>query len=202
VATFALEDLKETRTGNLPFPDQRPLVFLDIDDVLCVHRTLNTTQVLAALAGDDTVDATEIWQQIFHRHAVENLRQLNDEFKPWYVLSSSWTLHLTREQLCTTFAATGLGFVAENLHVDWCTPRDEDSYRLVEIEAWIDKHAWRGSRLIAPAPFVIIDDVLSGQSLVGSHLEDHSVFCDASTGFLYPQLQAARKVLALSGVSS
>jgi hypothetical protein len=196
MASYALENLAETQPGEMPRPDQRAVVFLDIDDVLCVHRTLNTTQVLAALAGDTAVDAAEIWQQIFHRHAVENLRQLDSEFRPWYVISSSWTLHLTREQLCATFNATGLGFVGENLHEHWCTPRDDESYRLLEIDAWLDAHAWHSSRLYATARYVIIDDVLSGQSLVGSHLEDHSVFFEASAGFLFPQLKRAREILS------
>ena len=196
MTTFDTANMKNTATGDASIADRRPLVFLDIDDVLCVHRTLNTTDVLAVLANDGTADADQVWQQIFHRHAVENLRQLDDEFRPVYVISSSWTLHLSKEQLCATFAATGLGFVAESLHVHWCTPRDEDSYRLVEIDAWLDTHAWRGSRLLAPAPFVIIDDVLSGHSLVGSHLEEHTVFCEASGGFLYPQLKQAREILS------
>ena len=174
---------------------QRPLVFLDIDDVLCVHRTLNTKDVLAVLASDETIAASTVWQNIFHRHAVENLRQLNDEFQPWYVISSSWTLHLDKEQLCEAFEATGLGFVADNLHEHWHTPRDENSYRLVEIEAWLDTQAWRGSRLYATGRCLIIDDVLSGQSLVGSHLESQTVFCEASAGFLYPQLKQAREIL-------
>lgn len=198
MATFALENLRETKLGMMPRPDQRAVVFLDIDDVLCVHPTLNTRQVQAALAGDDTVDADEVWQQIFHRHAVENLRQLNDEFQPLYVISSSWTLHMSREQLCAAFTATGLGFVADHLHEHWRTSRDDVSYRLVEIEAWLDEHGWCGTRLLASAPFAIIDDVLSGQSLVGSHLEKQTVFCNASGGFLYPQLQAARKILGAS----
>lgn len=196
MTTFDIANMKNTATGDASIADRRPLVFLDIDDVLCVHRTLNTTDVLAVLANDGTADADEVWQQIFHRHAVENLRQLNEEFKPWFVVSSSWTLHLTREQLCAAFEATGLGFVADNLHEHWCTSRDEDSYRLVEIEAWLDSHAWRGPRLYATAPYVIIDDVLSGQSLVGSHLERYSVFCEASTGFLFPQLRQVRKILS------
>ena len=196
MTTFDIANTKNTAAGDAPIADRRPLVFLDIDDVLCVHRTLNTTDVLAVLANDGTVDADEVWQQIFHRHAVENLRQLNEEFSPLYVISSSWTLHLDKEQLCAAFEATGLGFVADNLHEHWCTPRDEDSYRLVEIEAWLDAHAWNGSPLYAAAPYVIIDDVLSGQSLVGSHLERHSVFCEASTGFLFPQLRQVRKILS------
>ena len=198
MATFDIKNLKATQPSQTPRHGQRPLVFLDIDDVLCVHRTLNTKDILAVLASDETVDASSVWQQIFHRHAVENLRQLNHEFRPLYVISSSWTLHLTQEQLCAAFGETGLAFVADNLHEHWCTPRDDNSYRLVEIDAWLDLHAWRATKLLATAPYVIIDDVLSGQSLVGSHLEEHAVFCDASEGFLYPQLQAARKILGAS----
>lgn len=176
---------------------QRPIVFLDIDDVLAVHPAYNTSQVVAALRGDVSVNAAVVWQHVFHKHAVENLRQLSDEFRPLYVISSSWTLHVTREQLCAAFAETGLDFVAYNLHKHWCTPRDEDSYRLVEIDAWIDshKHAWQGSGLLAPSPFVIIDDVNSGQSLFGSHLEKRSVLCEASGGFMFQELSAARKIL-------
>lgn len=196
MATFDINNLKITTAGLMPNPDQRTIVFIDIDDVLCLTPTLNTTQVLAALAGDETVDAAYVWAEIFYQHAVENLRQLNEEFRPWYVISSSWTLHLTKEQLIATFRATGMQFVAENLHQHWCTPRDDDSYRLVEIEAWLDLHRWRGTRLLGPAPFVIIDDVLSGPSLLGSHLEEHAVFCEASGGFLFPQLRAARGILS------
>ena len=170
----------------------RPLVFLDIDDVLCVHRILNTRQVVAALACDVTVNADEVWRDIFHVAAVENLRQLHAEHRPEYVVSSSWTLHLTREQMCATFQLTGLDFVAENLHQFWCCPRDAESFRLSEIDAWLDTHLPNGAR-----PFVIIDDVISGRSLVGSELATHTVFCDVRTGFMYPQLQASRKVLSV-----
>src|SRR5471030_2041202 len=161
----------------------RPVVFLDIDDVLCVHRSMNTRQVLAALAGDETIDAASVWQQIFHAAAGEYLRQLHEEYWPSYVISSSWTLHLEQEQLCETFRRTGLGFVADNLHTHWQTPRDDDSYRLTEIDAWLDTHS-----LLKPVPHVIIDDQVSGQSIVGSHLEDRAVLCEAWTGFMNPQL--------------
>jgi hypothetical protein len=171
---------------------KRRLAFLDIDDVLCVHRMLNTRQVLAALAGDVTVNADEVWRDVFHPAAVENLRQLHMEHGLQYVISSSWTLHLSREQLCATFQVTGLDFVAQNLHQFWCCPRDEESCRLSEIEAWLDTHLQQGS-----IPFVIIDDVISGRSLVGSDLARHTVLCDARAGFMYPQLQAARKVLSV-----
>ncbi|MBA5686341.1 HAD domain-containing protein [Rugamonas apoptosis] len=169
---------------------QQPVVFLDIDDVLCVHRTLNTREVLAALAGDETADANQVWQQIFHVAAVENLRQLHTEFEPAYVISSSWTLELTKAQLCGTFKKTGLGFVADGLHEHWCTPRDDESYRLVEIDAWLDTHT-----LLKPVPFVVLDDVVSGLSLSYSHLEANTVLCEAGAGFLLVQLRQAQAIL-------
>lgn len=183
------------QTQDLAVTAMRPVVFLDIDDVLCVSRTLNTRQVLDALSSEPTLAEEQIWQQIFHVMAVENLRQVDHEFNPWYVISSSWTLHLTKEQLCATFNLTGLKFVAGNLHVHWCTSRHQGSNRHIEIETWLDTHHRRGSPLRAASPFVIIDDVLSGQSLVGTDLQQQTVLCDATTGFLYPQLQAARQIL-------
>lgn len=173
-----------------PVEHQRAVVFLDIDDVLCVHRLYNTRHVLAILAGDVSIDADEVWQQIFHASARDNLRQLHDEFMPVYVISSSWTLHLSREQLCETFRRTELEFVAENLHEFWCTPRDKDSYRLLEIEAWLDTYT-----LAAPVPFLILDDLVSGQSIPGSHLEDSAVLCDAWIGFTHPKLRSAQRIL-------
>lgn len=175
----------------------RPIIFLDIDDVLCVHRTMNTRQVLAALAGDESVNSAEVWQQIFHVAAVEYLRQLHFEFEPQYVISSSWTLHLTKAQLCAAFEFTGLAFVAENLHEQWCTPRDDESYRLVEIDAWLETHA-----LVAPVPFLVIDDHVSGQSLAGSHLEDQCVLCEAWKGFMFKELAAARNTLRAQMLSA
>jgi hypothetical protein len=173
----------------------KPVIFLDIDDVLCVHRTLNTRQVLAALAGDETVDADEVWQHIFHPAARENLRALDEEFSPIYVISSSWTLHLDQQQLRETFRRTGIGFVADNLHQVPFTPHDEDSYRLVEIDAWLDTYLSPTLSQAYATSYLIIDDVVSGQSLLGSHLEDHTVFCDAWTGFTYPKLVTAQKIL-------
>lgn len=169
---------------------RRPVVFLDIDDVLCVHQTLNTREVLAALAGDICTSVEATWEHIFHFPARHNLLQLHEEFFPWYVISSSWTMHLSKEQLCEVFSKTGLDFVKENLHENWCTLRSADSYRLSEIDAWLDVYMHP-----AIGAILILDDELSGQSLVGSHFEEQTVFCGESSGFLYPELVAARKIL-------
>jgi hypothetical protein len=162
----------------------RAVIFLDFDDVLAVHREHNSSQVLAAFKQSTLDDIPELWDHVFHHSARTNLRSLHDEFTPLYVISSSWTLHFDREQICEVLRRTGLSFVVDHLHRDWCTPRHGGSYRLTEIEGWLDMHSPD-----TPLPCLVLDDELSGQSIRGSLLEKHAVLCDASVGFTYPKLR-------------
>ncbi len=168
----------------------RAVVILDFDDVLAVHREYTSSRVLAAFRNSTLDDTPAMWDHIFHLAARTNLRTLHDEFTPEYVISSKWTLHFNHGQICEVLRRTGLDFVVDNLHQDWCTPRDNASYRLTEIEGWLGTHA-----LGTPRPFVILDDLMSGQSLPGSHLEERAVLCDASVGFTHPKLRSAQKIL-------
>lgn len=167
-----------------------PLVFLDFDDVLAVHREHDSRKVESAFKDGTLDEVPDLWQQVFHYSARTNLQVLHEEFEPQYVVSSSWTLFLDRSQIVEVLLRTGLGFVAENLHTQWRTQREPGSYRLTEIEVWLDAH-----NLIAPNPFVILDDELSGQSIPGSHLEEHAVLCDAWIGFTHPKLKLAQQIL-------
>lgn len=175
--------------------DRRPLIFLDIDDVLSLHPRLNARQALAAIRGDQSIDPQYIWQNIFHAAASENLRQLDLEFSPLYVISSSWTSRLNRDQICETFVRTGLQFVANNLHERWCTVGWAQSSRFAEIHAWLDANWAHLYKLPLSPPFVIIDDVRSGSSLIGSHLHHMTVLCDEAGGFMFPQLRTAQHIL-------
>jgi hypothetical protein len=168
----------------------RPIAFLDFDDVLAVHREHDSRQVEFAFKNESLDEDPELWQWVFHYSARTNLKTLHEEFQPEYVISSSWTGFLSREQICEVMRRTGLDFVAENLHAVWCTPREPGSYRLTEIERWTDKH-----NLVIRRPFVILDDELSGQSIPGSHLEEHAVLCDAWVGFTHPKLKQAQQIL-------
>lgn len=168
----------------------RPVVFADLDDVLAIHQEHNSFQVLAAFKHAALDDVPSLWKHLFDASACKNLRTLHDEFFPEYVISSSWTSFLNRAQIFEVLQRTGLDFVAENLHAEWCTPRDEDSYRLTEIDKWLDTHAFGGQ-----IPFVILDDLNSGQSLSGSHLEEKAVLCDAWIGFTHAKLRTAQKIL-------
>jgi hypothetical protein len=168
----------------------RPVVVLDLDDVVAIHREHNSLQVLAAFEHAALDDVPSLWKYLFDASACKNLRTLHEEFVPEYVISSSWTSFLDRAQICEVMRRTGLEFVVENLHPDWCTPREEGSYRLTEIAGWLDMHT-----LGTPRPYVILDDLMSGQSLQGSHLEERAVLCDAWIGFTHPKLRTAQKIL-------
>ena len=168
----------------------RPVVFLDLDDVLAIHREHNSFQVLAAFKNAALDDVSSLWKYLFDASACKNLRTLHDEFAPEYVISSSWTSFLDRAQICEVLRRTELEFVVENLHPDWRTPREEGSYRLTEIEGWLDVHA-----LGTSLPYVILDDHISGQSIPGSHLEERAVWCDAWVGFTHQKLRSAQKIL-------
>lgn len=168
----------------------RPVAFLDFDDVLAVNRIHSSQAVLAVFNGDIKLDTPELWSSIFHVQARDNLRTLHAEFSPQYVVSSSWVLEMTREQIQEVLTRTDLQFINENMHNFWCTPRSEGSYRLSEIEDWLNEHA-----PLSEIPYVVIDDVLSGQSIPGSDLEHRTVLCDARSGFTYQNLLAAQKIL-------
>lgn len=168
----------------------KPIVFLDFDDVLAVHQVHNGHRVLDAFAAGWMEVAPELWTSVFDAGARKNLLALHEEFGPNYVISSSWASHLNRDQICEVLSRTGLQFVMENLSDCWCTPRDSESGRLSEIEAWLEQHS-SGSEPV----YVIIDDHVSGWALSDSWLENRTVFCDAWLGFTYVKLRTARKIL-------
>lgn len=168
----------------------RPVVIADFDDVMAIHREHNSFRVLAAFKNASLDDVPTLWKYLFDASACKNLRTLHDEFVPEYVISSSWTSFLDRMQICEVLRRTGIEFVAENLHAEWRTPREDGSYRLTEIDGWLEMHT-----LGTPRPYVILDDLMSGQSLQDSHLEERAVLCDAWVGFTHPKLRSAQKIL-------
>lgn len=167
-----------------------PIVFLDFDDVLCVHREHNSTQVLEAFRNTTLDDVPNLWENIFHYSARTNLRALHDEFSPRYVISSTWASFLDQAQISETLRRTGIEFVAEYMHTHWRTPREKGSNRYTEIKHWIDAHS-----LDSSVSYVILDDKLSGESIPGSQIEERAVLCDAWVGFTHPKLRSAQKIL-------
>lgn len=165
----------------------RPLLFLDMDDVLCVNERYNSVQMMMCYR-EKNLDWPELWAGLVDAGAAANLRLLHDEFAPLYVASTSWATYLSREQMVDVLERTKLEFVVENLHSEWVTPRARSSSRRDEIEWWLDAH--REPR----QPFLVIDDTQSGWSLAGSQLEydGHVVLCRSGEGFTDERLQEAR----------
>lgn len=168
----------------------KPVVFLDFDNVLAVHKFSNRLRVLDA-ATMVIMDAfPDLWLDVADADARRNLRTLHKEFEPNYVISSSWASHLSLEQMKKVLKRCGLKFVALNLCEPWCTPRNETLDRLSEIEAWLELRTWTDGRA-----YVIIDDHVSGGTLSESWVEDRTVFCNAWVGFSEAKLTAAREIL-------
>lgn len=134
--------------------DVRTLVFLDMDDVLCLDDVHHSGKMLNIF--EQTIpDYPEMWEFLVDAGAAENLRQLHAEFNPVYVISSSWATYLDRVQMSEALTRTQLQFVVESLHAEWRTPRALSSSRRDEIEWWLEAHRELSQ------PFIIIDDSYS-----------------------------------------
>lgn len=166
------------------------LVFLDMDDVLCLDNVHHSGQMLKVIE-QNTPDYPELWKCLVDAGAAENLRELHAEFKPFYVISSSWATYLDRAQMCEALTRTQLEFVVQNLHAEWRTPRARSSSRRDEIEWWLDAHREPSQ------PFIILDDSYSGTDLAHSPLalDGHLILCRIGYGFTKERLKEARSQL-------
>jgi hypothetical protein len=168
----------------------KPVIFLDFDNVLAVHKFSDSFRVPDA-AAMRIIDAfPDLWLNVFDAEARRNLLALHKEFGPGYVISSSWTSHLSLDQMKKMLKRCGLKFVALNLCEHWCTPRDAPAGRLSEIEAWLERYSSKNE-----LAYIILDDHASAGALSGSWLEYKTVFCDAWVGFSDAKLTAAREIL-------
>jgi hypothetical protein len=137
-----------------------PILFLDIDDVLCLNDKYGGYDVIDAL-NESHESSDAVFRHIFSRRACDALAHIHDamEARLRYVISSTWREVFDRDQLCDVFRRGGLGFVASSLHKVWCTPINEPrAARGDDIAQWLDRHL-RGE------PFAIVDDTFSGFSL-------------------------------------
>ena len=140
-----------------------PVIFLDIDDVICINSPCGGFHAIAAVNGRH-VNPAWVYQRLFEPGAVSALKQVHDEMGAAvrYVISSTWRESFSREQLEVVFRRTGLGFVADRLleGEKWRTPpKFGRSRRIDEIAQWLDHHH-QGE------PFAVLDDTHSGASLM------------------------------------
>lgn len=174
----------------------RSLVFLDMDDVLCLDDVHHSGKMLK-IFQQTVPDYPEIWEFIVDADAAQNLFQLHAEFKPIYIISSSWATYLNREKMCEALTRVRLQFVVENLHTEWRTPRALSSTRRDEIEWWLEEHHEPSQ------PFIIIDDSGSGTGLAHSPLAANGqvILCRGGYGFTKKRLEEACRQLKLQGAS-
>ena len=170
----------------------RPLVFLDIDDVIAINIDYTGADVVKAFKNRIEAPEAELWRHLFSPEACSNLDALHAEFWPQYVITSTWATYLTLAQLRKVFDVTGLSFVSKNLHKDWTSARELGKSRLNEISVWLAKNSK------SVRPFLIIDDYDSGRTLVDSTLyqDGHVVLCKPLAGFIENRyVEAQRKLL-------
>lgn len=167
--------------------DSRPVIFLDMDDVLCIDSEFHSGEMLLVIQ-QKRPDWPELWEKVVDAEAAANLLRLHEEFNPEYVISSSWALHLDREQLCDVLERTQLQFVVYNLHEHWQTQRARSSIRREEVEWWLEAHREPGQ------PFLILDDTYSGDTLMHSPLalDGHVVTCEVRKGLTATKWEEAR----------
>jgi len=173
------------REGPRPDPaaNAAPIVFLDIDDVLCLNDPYGGSDALDAVEGRHP-EPDRVLREIFAVQAKQVLEIVHAEMGGdlRYVISSSWRRAFSREQIKRVFTTAGVGFLAASLHEKWETPRRlRETDRIEEIQSWLRQHHRRES-------FVILDDEYSGGSLLEVYddlnhpLAERVVLCSVGVG--------------------
>ena len=187
--------------------DQHPILFLDIDDVLCLNNVYGGYDVIRAIRGVHPFPE-DVYKKVFDTRACEVLASIHSAMggNIQYVISSTWREELEEEQMREVFRRTGIGFVGHALHEYWCTPvGPRRGRRADDIAAWLDD--WHEGQA-----FAIVDDVYSGPSLAPALTNPAHPFhgrvalCDESVGLLPEHaetlLQALRRPAALPSGSA
>lgn len=162
-------------------PAGAPIVFLDMDDVVCLSNPCGGRDARDAIMGT-YVNPERLYRELFHAAAVAVLHQMHVllDGHVRYVISSTWRELLTRAQLRHVLREAGMGFVADSMEdlARWATPVLARPNRRREIGLWLERHH-RGE------PFVVIDDVWSGASLLSGHADPvRIVLCKQAVGLL------------------
>ncbi len=171
-----------------------PIIFLDIDDVLCRCLRYGGHQAIVAMRHNQ-VPADDFFEQLFHPEPKAALAAIHAAMdgQVHYVISSTWRLAFKRAELKRLFVASGLDFVAEAMldEAHWRTRSFEGLLqRSDEIASWLAAHG--GDR-----PFVILDDTFSGKSLqavaaIKGHLfAGRVVICEECVGLTADHVPAA-----------
>jgi hypothetical protein len=154
----------------------RPILFLDLDDVLCLNDPYGGYDLLAPGKPAD------LYKKLFETASVRRLKEILDRASPKVVMTTSWLRFLDRAGFEGLFAQTGLGAVVGAFHEHWEAPQNAGETRLQAVERWLAQHH-QGE------PYAVLDDHLSGTDLAASvhDLLDRVVLCDENVGLLDEQ---------------
>jgi hypothetical protein len=168
-----------------------PLLFLDLDGVLCLGTPYGWHEVSS---GEEPPN--DLWARLWHPPAVKTLMQVMAEFSPRVVLTTSWTSLLQKDEFEGLFRRTGLGCVADAFDArEWSAPQVPGETRNRAIERWLSRNRqWL-------APKVVLDDRFSGTGLQGSRLQQSRcvVMCQPGVGLQDADLGLIRAALASVG---
>lgn len=132
----------------------RPIIFLDLDDVLCLNAPYGGHHAKQALSEGTLRALSEL---LFDKQATQHLRSIHQRFHPQYVLSTSWSKLFEKSDLVTVLKCCGVEYVADSLHPEWTTPKSRShGIRSAEIRLWLASHMECADR------WVVVDDELSG----------------------------------------
>lgn len=121
-----------------------PVVFLDIDDVLCLSDPYGGYDAILAV-NDRHPRPNKVYQHLFVERARLVMGRVHEEMqrRVRYVISSTWREHFDRNQMVSVLTQGGLSFVAQSLVEGeaWCTPSDVGlGRRADDIAGWLDSH--------------------------------------------------------------
>jgi hypothetical protein len=161
-----------------------PLLFLDLDDVICLNDPYGGYD----LAAPDK--PADLYERLWHPPALGVLQNVVERNRPQVVLTSSWLRFLLLKDAKALFHRTGAPWLAEALHPAGEALPQSGWTRLQAIDAWMAQH--RGHE-----PYAILDDALSGTGLVGSSHDraGRVVLCEVEIGLLPRHLEQLDRAL-------
>jgi len=174
----------------MPRDSVRPVLFLDLDDTLCLNTPYGGVHAQHVVRVPDSAPS-DFYECLFAPGAVAVMNTLLEEFQPSIVLTTSWLALLQREHFIEIFCRTGLRKVANALHAHWDAPGNRGTSRAEAIDAWLARYHEEGQ------PILILDDVSSGESLIGSFHAScgRAVLCEVDQGLNDGHLSLARRAL-------
>jgi hypothetical protein len=179
--------------------DASPVLFLDLDDVLCLNKPFGCQDAWEALHGRHPRQG-HVFRELFSAPAVGTLQRVHQSFGGdlRYVISSTWRERFGRREMERLLASAGAPFAADALDAadQWRTPAKLlRRQRVDEIDAWLQRYH-RGES------FAVLDDLHSGASLhLAANDQTHAVhrrvvLCEPGVGLTHEHIRPLVEALA------